>query len=93
VSVQPVKIEGPKDILVSEVTVKGVLQNGSTYIAMVLAPNGKTYVVHQGDALRDGTIQSITPQGLVVAQRVNDPLSTQRQREVRKLLRSFEEAK
>ncbi|OFV90117.1 MAG: hypothetical protein A3G76_12655 [Acidobacteria bacterium RIFCSPLOWO2_12_FULL_65_11] len=78
----------------SDITVKGVLQSGSTYLAMVLGPNGKTYVVRQGDSLRDGTIRSITPQGLVVIQNINDPLSTQSQREVRKLLRSFsEEAK
>lgn len=89
----PGLIEGPKDINVSDLTVRGVLQSGSTYLAMVQGPNGKTYVVHQGDSLRNGTIRSITPQGLVIVQEISDPLSTQKQREVRKLLRSFEEAK
>jgi len=78
---------------VSEIKVKGVLQNGSTYVAMVQGPNGRTYVVHQGDALRNGTSRSITPEGLVIVQDIVDPLSTRRQQEVRKLLRSFEEAK
>lgn len=77
----------------SDLIVRGVLQSGSTYLAMVQGPNGKTYVVHQGDSLRNGTIRSITPQGLVIVQEITDPLSTQKQREVRKLLRSFEEAK
>ena len=38
----------------------------------------------------DGTVKSITPQGLVVVQQVNDPLSLVKQREIRKLLRSPE---
>ena len=37
--------------------------------------------------------RAITPQGLVVVQEVNDPLSLVKQREVRKLLRSLEDAK
>jgi len=41
----------------------------------------------------DGTIKTITPQGLVVVQEVNDPLSLIKQREIRKLLRSLEDAK
>jgi len=89
----PIVIKELKDILVSDVTVKGVLQNGNTYLAMVQGPNGKTYVAHVGDSLRNGTIRSITPQGMVIVQNINDPLTTQSQREVRKLLRSFEEAK
>jgi Tfp pilus assembly protein PilP len=89
----PIVIKELKDILVSDVTVKGVLQNGSSYLAMVQGPNGKTYVAHVGDSLRNGTIRSITPQGMVIVQNINDPLTTQSQREVRKLLRSFDEAK
>ena len=38
-------------------------------------------------------MKSITPQGLVIVQDVNDPLSLVKQREVRKLLRSLEDAK
>ena len=41
----------------------------------------------------DGTIKAVTPQGLVIVQDVNDPLSLVKQREVRKLLRSLEDAK
>ena len=57
---------------------------------MIMGPDNKTYIVHQGDKLLDGTIRTITPQGLVVVQEVNDPLSLVKQREVRKLLRSLE---
>jgi hypothetical protein len=60
---------------------------------MVQGPDSKTYLVHQGDKFLDGTIRTITPQGLVVVQDVHDPLSLVKQREIRKLLRSLEETK
>ena len=41
----------------------------------------------------DGAVKAITLQGLVIVQDVNDPLSLEKQREVRKLLKSAEEAK
>ena len=61
--------------------------------ALVQGVDNKTYIVHQGDKLLDGAIKQITPQGLVITQEVNDPLSLVKQREVRKLLRSLEDAK
>ena len=69
------------------------MQSRGALIAMVQGPDNKTYIVHQGDKLLDGTIKSITPQGLVIDQEVNDPLSVVKQREIRKLLRSLEDAK
>jgi len=44
--------------------------------------------VHPGDRLADGTIRGITPQFVLIVQQVNDPLSLEKQREVRKFLRS-----
>jgi hypothetical protein len=60
---------------------------------MIKGPDNRTYIVHQGDKLADGTIKSITPQGLVLLQEVNDPLSLVKQREIRKLLRSLEDGR
>jgi hypothetical protein len=80
-----------KDCSVNDISVRGVVQYGGAYIAMVLTPSGKTFTAHVGDQLRNGTIRAITPQGITVIQDINDPTSTQRQREIRKLLKSFEE--
>ncbi len=77
----------------AEISVRGILQSRGTLVAMVQGPDNRTYIVHQGDKLSDGTIKTITPQGLVVVQEVNDPLSLVKQREVRKLLRSLDDAK
>ena len=77
----------------AEISVRGIVQSRGELVAMVQGPDNRTYIVHQGDKLADGTIKTITPQGLVVIQEVNDPLSLVKQREVRKLLRSLEDAK
>ena len=87
------KGEGPAGMTVAEISVRGVMQSRSGLIAMVQGPDNKTYIVHPGDKLLDGAIKSITPQGLVIEQAVNDPLSVVKQREVRKLLRGLEDAK
>ncbi|MBI4487226.1 MAG: hypothetical protein HY655_14580 [Acidobacteria bacterium] len=79
--------EGPSALTVAEISVRGILQSRGALIAMVKGPDNKTYVMHQGDKLLDGTIKSITPQGLIILQEVNDPLSLVKQREVRKMLR------
>jgi len=87
------KGEGVVNLTVSEISVSGVMQSRGGLVAMVQGPDKKTYIVHQGDHLADGTIKTITPQGLIIIQEVNDPLSLVKQREVRKLLRSLEDAK
>jgi type IV pilus assembly protein PilP len=88
-----VKSSGLAGISTSEVGVKGVLNSKGAYIALVAGPDGKTYMAHVNDRLMDGTIRSITPQGLVIVQEVNDPLSLIKQREVRKGLRASEDGK
>jgi type IV pilus assembly protein PilP len=84
---------GPAGMSVAEISVRGVMESRGKMVAMVMGPDNKTYVVHQGDKLLDGSIKSITPQGLVIEQEVNDPLSVIKQREIRKLLRGLEDAK
>ena len=87
------RTEGPTGLTVGEISVRGVLETRGALIAMIEGPDKKTYVVHTGDKFLDGTIRSITPQGLVIVQEVNDPLSLVKQREIHKLLRSLESAK
>jgi Tfp pilus assembly protein PilP len=87
------KGEGPTGMTIGEISVRGVMQSRGALVAMIQGPDNKTYLVHQGDKLLDGTIKTVTPQGLVIVQEVNDPLSLIKTREVRKLLRSLEDAK
>ncbi|MEP7304698.1 MAG: hypothetical protein ABJA98_04195 [Acidobacteriota bacterium] len=87
------RAEGAAGLTVGEISVRGIMQSQSGLIAMVQGPDNKTYLVRQGDKFVDGTVKSITPQGLVLVQQVNDPLSLVKQREILKLLRSAEGAK
>ena len=87
------KPEGSNGLAVGEISVRGIMQSRGALVAMVQGPDNKTYVMHSGDRLIDGTIKAITLQGLVIVQEVNDPLSLVKQREIRKLLRSFEDGK
>jgi Tfp pilus assembly protein PilP len=77
----------------SEVTLKGTIASQGTYVGILQGSDSKTYIVRAGDKLLDGTIRVINPESMVIAQQVTDPLSLEKQREVRKLLRQTEEAK
>ena len=84
---------GLKGLSAGEVTLKGTLMSQGAYVAIMQGSDARTYVVHQGEKLFDGTVRSITADSLVILQQVNDPLSKETQREVRKVLRQTEEAK
>jgi Tfp pilus assembly protein PilP len=79
--------EGAAGILTSELVVKGIMENRGQFMAMVSGADKKVYTVRPGDRLADGVVRTVTPQAVVILQEVNDPLSLEKQREVRKFLR------
>ncbi len=85
--------EGVAGLMTGELVVRGIIQTRGAYVAMVAGPDGKVYSVRAGDRIGDGVIRQVTPQAVVILQEVNDPLSLEKQREVRKLLRGGEEVK
>lgn len=87
------KLTGLSGLTTGEVMLRGVIQSRNSYVALVSGPDGKTYSAHVNDRLLDGVIRSVTPQGIVIMQEVNDPLSLVKQREVRKGLRTAEDVK
>ena len=74
----------------AEVVLKGTIQSPDGYVALVEATDKKSYIVKAGDRLLDGTVRTITADTMVILQQVNDPLSLEKQREVRKSLRGGE---
>lgn len=86
---------GAAGILVDELSVKGIVLSNGAFVAMVAGPAGKsqTYTVKAGSKLYDGVVRAIDARSVVIVQQVSDPLSLQKQREVRKLLRTQEEGK
>ena len=81
---------GLAGLLIGEVNVKGVLRDKSGFMALLQAPDNKTYTVRVGDKLFDGTVKSINQEQVVFSQNVNDPLSLVKQREVPKPVRPGE---
>jgi Tfp pilus assembly protein PilP len=84
---------GLKGLGTGEVTLKGTMASQGAYVAILQGSDSRTYVVHPGEKLFDGTVRTITADSMVILQQVNDPLSKETQREVRKVLRQTEEAK
>ncbi len=87
------KLTGLPGLATAEVMVRGIMQSRNSYVALLSGPDGKTFSARVNDRLLDGIIRSVTPQGIVVMQDVNDPLSLVKQREVRKGLRTAEDGK
>jgi Tfp pilus assembly protein PilP len=87
------KMAGLGGLGVSEVSLRGVLTSEGAFVGILQGVDSKNYIVRVGDKLSDGTVRSISKDSMVILQQVNDPLSLEKQREVRKLLRQTEEAK
>ena len=87
------RAEGVPGMLTQELTVRGIVQTRGQWVAMVAGANNKIYTVRAGDMLADGVIRSVNATSVVILQEVNDPLSLEKQREVRKFLRGGEEVK
>ena len=84
---------GTKGLLINEVSVRGVLRTNGRLMAIVQAPDNKTYTIHPGDSLHDGTVKVVASDAVIFLQRVDDPLSPVKQREIRKTLRTSEETR
>ena len=87
------KSPGVAGLGTSEVSLRGVVTSQGAFVGILQGVDSKNYIVRVGDRLADGTIRTITADSMVILQQVNDPLSLEKQREVRKLLRQTEEAK
>jgi Tfp pilus assembly protein PilP len=77
----------------AEVNLRGTLRSQGAFVGILEGADKKTYIVRAGDKLSDGSIRTITADAMVILQRVNDPLSLEKEHEVRKLLRQTEEGK
>ena len=82
---------GTKGLLIGELSLRGILRTHGALLAIVQAPDNKTYTVHPGDSLFDGTVKVVATDAVIFLQRVDDPLSPVKQREIRKTLRTSEE--
>ena len=82
--------DGISGLSVNEVALRGVVQSGDGFLAVLEAPDNKTYIVRVASQLFDGVVVDISEEEIVFRQEVNDPLSLVSSRDVRKGLRDAE---
>jgi Tfp pilus assembly protein PilP len=87
------RVAGLAGLSTTEVTLRGTLRSQGVFVGILQGSDGKNYTVRAGDQLADGTIRTISADEMVVLQQVNDPLSLEQEREVRKMLRQEDEAR
>jgi type IV pilus assembly protein PilP len=78
---------GVAGLLIGDVSVKGILRDRNGFVAMIQAPEGKTFLVKTGDKLFDGSVKAISQDKVIFSQDVTDPLSLVKQREIPKAVR------
>jgi Tfp pilus assembly protein PilP len=85
---------GLAGLATSELALRGTIQGQDRkWIAILQGVDKKSYLAKPGDKLLDGTVRTVTADSMVILQQVNDPLTLETQREVRKVLRQTEEAR
>lgn len=75
-------------VSVTDVVVKGVVRSGTTLIALLQGPDGRTFLARRQDRLQDGVVARIDTDGVVFNERTADAAGVVRARDVRKPLRS-----
>lgn len=85
-SAAPRPIAGLPGLAIKDAVVKGILRIGATAIAILEAPDGKTFIAHAQDRLRNGLVREITADSVVFVENVADDRGHVIPREVRKPL-------
>jgi Tfp pilus assembly protein PilP len=78
----------------NEITLKGTVASQGGIVGILQGSDNKTYIVKPGDKLLDGRIRTISQDSMVITQQVCVPLSLEKERDLRKMLRqTTDEAK
>jgi Tfp pilus assembly protein PilP len=77
---------GLASLMVTEVSLKGILQGSAAAVAILEGPDGRTFIAKRQDRLLNGSIKSIEKDAVVFAEIVDEGQNGPRTREVRRLL-------
>jgi Tfp pilus assembly protein PilP len=84
---------GMPGFLLSEVTLKGIVDNQGEFVALLEATDGNSYFARIGQEFFDGSLVALDQAAATFRQQVRDPLSPVRTRDVTKSLYPSEEAR
>ncbi len=78
---------GLSGVVLADVSVRGIVQNGRSTLAVLEGPGGKSFVARSRDRLQDATVKTIDADGVTFVQQVVDVMGAPHARDVRKSLR------
>jgi Tfp pilus assembly protein PilP len=78
---------GLSGLVLADIAVKGIVQNGRNTFAVLEGPGGKSFVARSRDRLQDATVKTIDADGVTFVQQVVDVMGASHPRDVRKSLR------
>ena len=84
---------GLAGLSINEVTLRGIVASAGEYLAVMQSPDNRTYILHGDEQLFDAVVKTITAEGVVFLQEVNDPLSLVNEREVLRTLHGQEDGR
>lgn len=73
---------GLAGLSVNDVSLRGLVLSGGVYLAVMQAPDNKTYILRGDELLFDAVVKSVSAEGITFLRDVNDPLSVVKAREV-----------
>lgn len=82
-------VSGLAGLSVADATVTGIIRSGSTVMAILSRPRGKSFNVRVKDRLQDGVVKGIDADSVVFAERVSDTSGAVQSRDVRKPVRAL----
>ena len=94
-SIGPVNDRPPglAGLSVNELSLQGLVFANGRHLAVMQAPDRKTYILYGNEQLFDALVKDVTPEGVTFVQAVNDPLSLVKEREVVRTLQSREDGR
>lgn len=81
---------GLAGLSVNDVSLRGLVLSGGVYVAVMQAPDSRTYILRGDELLFDAVVKRVSAEGIMFLQEVNDPLSNVNEREVLRTLRGQE---
>ncbi len=84
---------GLAGLSINDLSLRGIVVSAGEHLAIMQAPDNRTYILYGDEQLFDAVVKTITDEGVVFLQQVNDPLSLVAEREVLRTLRGPEEGR
>lgn len=83
---------GLAGLTIAEISLKGTVASRGGFVAILQGADSKAYIVREGEKLLDGTVGTISQNSITLQQSGDDQFSSDKPREVRKVLRQTDEA-